>query len=371
MVVFNHWPNFFYYQGVALSGNNEQLPLYPFLKPLYTNGWRAVDMFFCLSGFVFFWLYSAKIQSHMTTAKEFIVLRFSRLYPLHLLTLLLAAGGQMILLRMFGSWFVCGNNDGLHFIGQLFFVSAWWKGAASFNGPVWSVSIEILLYILFFFVCRFNYVRWWQLLLYICLGEYLVIHHGDWLLIARGILSFFLGGMSFRVFLLFWRGHFSPSFCKVLATATVMLWILVPMEVENNCLYSVFQMIFGNDHLQFFGKALLRISQGAYELLLFPFTLITLASWEARRGTLGRRFAILGDLSYSTYLLHFPLQLLFMMGAFALGVPAFFFYSPWAMLLFFALLIPLSLASYHFLERPAQSFLRSRLLPPLKSKATL
>jgi peptidoglycan/LPS O-acetylase OafA/YrhL len=368
VIVFNHWPNFFYYQG-NLNGHQSQLPLYPLLKPLYTNGWRAVDMFFCLSGFVFFWLYSAKIKSRATPAKEFGILRFSRLYPLHLLTLLLVAGGQIIMFRIFGSWFVCGNNDRLHFVSQLFFVSSWWKGSTSFNGPVWSVSIEILLYILFFLVCRFNFIRWWHLLIYVCLGEFWFIHHGSWLMIARGILSFFAGGISYQIFLFLWRRHFSISFYKALAVATLLLWILIPLEAESNHLYAVFQSIFGHEHLHFLGKILLRISQGSYELLLFPLTLVTLASWEARRGTLGRRFAILGDLSYSTYLLHFPLQLLFMLAAFGLGLPAVFFSSPLTMLLFFAVLIPVSLASHNFLERPAQSFLRSKLLRRVPSRS--
>ena len=104
-------------------------------------------------------------------------------------------------------------------------------------------------------------------------------------------------------------------------------------------------------------------SGGLYELLLFPLTLLTLALWETRRGTLGRRLGGLGDISYSTYLLHFPLQIAFLWVANAAGISLSFFRSPLSLLLFFLVLIPASLACYHWFERPAQTFLRQKLLP--------
>jgi peptidoglycan/LPS O-acetylase OafA/YrhL len=367
VIVFNHWPNFFYYQFRGKTIDPALLPLYPILKPLYTDGWRAVDMFFCLSGFIFFWLYSEKIKSRFTTVKEFSILRFSRLYPLHLATLLLVAGGQILMWRIYGSWFVYDNNDVSHFISQLFFASALFGN--SFNGPTWSVSVEILLYGMFFLVCRLKCIRWWQLLIYAGLGEFWVIHHGLNGGIARGVLSFFAGGFSFQVFLFLWGRRLSAPVFKVLGASTLLFWILIPLEAKNHYFYSCYQSLFGHEPMKVFAilrKVIFWVSQGACELLLFPLTLITLALWESRRGTLGRRLAILGDISYSTYLLHFPLQMLFVMGALALGISGTFFSSPIALLLFLAILIPISLGSYHCLERPAQSLFRSHLLGPQK-----
>jgi peptidoglycan/LPS O-acetylase OafA/YrhL len=74
-------------------------------------------------------------------------------------------------------------------------------------------------------------------------------------------------------------------------------------------------------------RELLRFSEGMFELVLFPLTIITPALWKTRRGTLGRRFALLGDIGYSTYLLHFSPQMVFMLAAFKLGVAATFFNS--------------------------------------------
>ena len=86
----------------------------------------------------------------------------------------------------------------------------------------------------------------------------------------------------------------------------------------------------------------------------------------ALRETAGRRtfawLGFLGDISYSTYLIHFPLQLALAVLAtrFALA-PADFMHA-WVMLAFFAVLIGLGALSYAYIEKPAQTWLRSRLV---------
>jgi peptidoglycan/LPS O-acetylase OafA/YrhL len=72
---------------------------------------------------------------------------------------------------------------------------------------------------------------------------------------------------------------------------------------------------------------------------------------------------LLGDISYSSYLLHFPLQLICVLITLSLGLPRSVFLSPGAYFLYFAVLIAASFASYHWLERPAQRSLRRRLHP--------
>jgi len=347
-VVFWHWQHFFY-RGVELTNfNPERQPLYNWFKPFYTEGWRAVDLFFCLSGFIFYWLYSQRIWARTTSPNEFVVLRFSRLYPLHLLTLLAVLAGQQVMLQCFGSYFAYSHIDPYHFTLQLLFASNWgFERGYSFNGPIWSVSVEVLLYAVFFLLCRINCRRWWHLAIMMVVGHILTrIGPSN---VGKGMFSFFAGGAGFYIFSHVWSLSPSRATLKKFAAITGLFWVLVATN------------IYVRDDL---GYALVKTPRFFYELVLFPLTLITLALWEAQRGTLGRRVAFLGHISYSSYLLHFPLQLLLVGIAMGMAVPTTIFYTPMSLVLFFVLLVSLSLGSYHFFERPAQSILRTWLLPP-------
>ena len=68
--------------------------------------------------------------------------------------------------------------------------------------------------------------------------------------------------------------------------------------------------------------------------------------------------AVLGDISYSSYLLHFPLQLMAASVVVLAGLDRSSFLSVPVLAGFFLVLAALSYASYALLERPAQSFLR-------------
>jgi peptidoglycan/LPS O-acetylase OafA/YrhL len=103
---------------------------------------------------------------------------------------------------------------------------------------------------------------------------------------------------------------------------------------------------------------LLRLSQGWGAFVLFLPTILALALVETRRGSLGRRVSFFGDISYSSYMFHFPLQLLVVVVATRAAWSPSVYYAPWFMLAFFAVLILLALASYYYLEMPVQRFLR-------------
>jgi peptidoglycan/LPS O-acetylase OafA/YrhL len=326
-----------------------------------------VDLFFCLSGFVFFLLYSEPISQRTVGWRDFSVLRFSRLYPLHLVTLLLAAGGQALLTAHFGGYFVCPENSLTLFLLHLGFASAWTGSSVSFNGPVWSVSVEVALYIGFFGLCRYRLIDWRWLLVYIGAGFFWTIHHGSYSGLARGVMAFFLGGLALVGFRRLLATGWGLKHLKWLGGLTLALWILIPFEVATHTLANGCQHLFGG-HLAA-SKYLQRIAEAAYVLVLFPVTLGFLALWEVQRGTLGRRLAVLGDISYSTYLLHFPLQMVFLLAVAGLGWPVTTFSSPLTLLAFFLVLIPLSLWSHYRFERPLQSFLRKKLLPARAPKS--
>ena len=159
-IVFWHWQHFFFLGGKPPSFAGNQQPLFNIFFIFYNKGYFAVDLFFSLSGFIFYWLYSSQISNREILGKDFFILRFSRLYPLHLLTLLWVAALHILFANVANTYFVYPYNDAYHFFLNLALASSWGlEKGYSFNGPVWSVSVEVLLYALFFLMCRLLPVR--------------------------------------------------------------------------------------------------------------------------------------------------------------------------------------------------------------------
>ena len=99
-----------------------------------------------------------------------------------------------------------------------------------------------------------------------------------------------------------------------------------------------------------------------YTVVVYPMTLLSLVTLETWVHLPLRRLSWLGDISYSIYLIHFPLQILLVIMLPLLGMNPDFFFTPTALFAFFGVLIALGLASFHWLERPAEEWLRNRLL---------
>jgi peptidoglycan/LPS O-acetylase OafA/YrhL len=338
-VVFSHWPHFFYNGTERVAVEMQALPLYPVFASLYKNGWLGVDLFFCLSGFVFYWLYSGPVSSRAISGRDFSVLRFSRLYPLHFVTLLAVALGQALMLRATGSYFVYEHNDAYHFVLNVLFAPAWgFEEGYSFNAPVWSVSVEVLLYASFFALCRLLPVRAAVPVAAAAVGLFLVAPSNLW--IGRGITAFFLGGATYFLYQRLVATGRTEAVLRWLPWLAGGLWLALPLALA--WLAAAIQP-------RYFAA-----------LVLFPVTILTLALFETQRAGFLRRLAWLGDISYASYLLHFPLQLaaLGMVGALGFGREV--FYSPWTLAAFIALLLAASLASHRLFEMPAQRALRKR-----------
>lgn len=345
-VVFAHWHHFFYSGTRRVVVDGTRLPLFDWALVLYVKGGLAVDLFFSLSGFVFYWLYSKHVSEGAISPGRFALLRFSRLYPLHIATLLIVAAGQWWLISTSGKYFIYPNNDSWHFLLNLFLASSWGlERGYSFNGPVWSISVEVVLYALFFACCRLFPVRA-IVLSFFSIAGFLVVEKFNSAL-GRGVGSFFLGGCVYLAY----RVLAGSRHAAALATASVVLmtgaWVATAIVALPRVVLNL-------------PGSLQAIANNWVVTVLFPLTILSLALAETRWGPLGRRFSFLGDISYSSYLLHFPLQLLFSAVVARFVVDSSIYYSSWMMLLYFGVLIAASLASYRYFEMPAQKYLRRR-----------
>ncbi|KFE43827.1 acyltransferase family protein [Pseudomonas syringae] len=329
-VVFWHWQHFFYVGDIPKDFNGIGQPLFELFALAYQHGSLAVELFFCISGFVFFWLFSQKIADRTLTARRFFMDRFSRLYPLHFVTFVGVAVLQMFYENSHTTYFVYQQNDLYHAFLNLLLVPAWgFETGWSFNAPIWSVSIELLLYVIMFITCLTRQARYLVIPCLIVLGYNVYPGHYK---LGSGIFTFFCGGVAFI---------FMDSLMKQVG---IKLFLLIAALVATTA----------------WSFVLLSQTLNVYFLMgvAFPALVMLLAAISCAFPTFLRPFAAVGDISYSSYLLHFPLQIIFAVAVDSMGSGRDIFYSPWMLALFMTVLIPLSYGSHRFFEAPTQRALR-------------
>ena len=349
-VVVWHWQHF-YVNAVKSPESFDRTiqPLYPYLKIFYEYGAKGVEYFFILSGFVFFWIYQQNINSGIVNFKDFLIHRFSRLYPLHLLTLFLVLILQKAYYHKIGYYFIYEKNDFLHFMLNLFFASSWGlESGYSFNGPTWSVSVEILLYFIFFAIAK-----WTNGGIRIIIGTMLLAaishKHLGWLTL-HGLDMFMLGGLIQQLTHRFQNINNRQRY--LIYGIGILSWSLLILHV-------LFPRIWGLvDWLDIYCRSAIRLFPTH---ILFPSTIFSLVLWEIRHPNNFwlKEFSFIGDLTYSSYLIHFPLQMIFMFGLIAGVLPHEFYREPSMLVFFMFILICISLLAFHFIEKPCQSFLRN------------
>ncbi|MFN8059048.1 MAG: acyltransferase [Vicinamibacterales bacterium] len=359
-VVLWHWQHFFFTGTSPGLYDKAALPFASVLYLFYAQGLQAVDLFFGLSGFVFFWLYSSRVSTGVMSFGRFMWLRFSRLYPLHFVTLLLVAAGQLWMVREYGTPFVYEFNDVRHFLLNLGFASSWsFEHGHSFNAPIWSVSVEVLLYMCFFVCCRLLPVRL-PVLALISLAGFTVLTR-RYAPAGQGIGSFFWGGSTFLVFrAIVGSGHARRAAGVAVALALVAwsMTLVVAHPSFDVGVLTLRDLPFVARFDYRFQLTLAKVFRYWPTLLLFPTTILALALVETTRGPLGRSVSFLGDISYSSYLWHFPLQLVVMAVLLPRRLGQGVYYSSWFMVAFFAVLVAISYGSYHRFEAPLQHRLR-------------
>lgn len=318
--------------------------------PFINRGYLGVDFFFILSGFIIAHVYIASfVRLSGEALRIFLWHRFIRLYPVHVAVLLL-----MIAMVMFshatGRAIRAENFNVADLIWQFTLMHAWGFGNdASWNLPSWSISAEWFAYLLFPIIAlvlnRIGNARAGYLL---SVAAFLVM-----------TALFKLSGADIDS----WNGP--PALLRVAGEFICGAALCRAMFLEA----SSGQRRWSGDavgvvaFIAFLAAASISLS----DYILVALLALTVMGVAAADGFLKRFLARgsmvwLGEISYSVYMVHFPVLILLRRVYEGLG------YASWPPLLqttayfaTFAVIIVSAVPLYYFVERPTRMRLRDRL----------
>lgn len=334
------------------------------LEAFVRNGYLGVDLFFLITGFLLTlpWFRHADAGLPAPDWRAFYARRARRILPAYYVQLvfLFFIVLPLIYPRIWieSTPFVVANL-GTHFIG-LHYTTPLTSSSMTVNGALWTLAIEFQYYLLLPFVAPL-FVRWpWRSLLVaaaIAAGwRWLAWNDLDFLVAVFMKLGAKAGVSEKEIRHLIetqlpgWSLHFALG---ILAGRAWMLrrrdrpsglstWI--PVVIAGGALWGLY-FVFRN------GTSIL----GAMGWIVFPLLIATafaaVVSWPSpvlSRIVAPAPLAGLGRISYSAYLYHLPLLLLF--NAYMPGTDAIISFVVWL-----AVVLGISTASYRFVEMPCLS----------------
>ena len=279
VLIYHYKIFFFQFNGYLELNLNNKLFLLPFnsiINVFYKYGDYGVQMFWCISGFIISYVYLNK--KYRVTSKEFFIYRFSRLYPLHFITLILVLFIQLISKSITGNYQLFEYNDIYHFFLNLFFISGWgFHNGFNFNQPIWSVSMELIAYTFFFISIK--YIKNFELKLLFVI--YIVLLFIDKSFSAPNMNNTIISCVN-----LFITGTIIYFLTKKLNKRT-FFWISISLLIIS---------FIGNFKIFMFCPAI---------LMLF------IVSENLFKDKINKNFfSMLGNVTYSTYLLHAPYSII-------------------------------------------------------------
>lgn len=301
----------------------------------------GVSYFFVLSGFVMVIAYESKTTICFT---EYIKNRFARIYPVYLFAIVLVLLPQ----------FLTNNVDFEGLILNLLMIQAWFPGQAlSFNPLGWSLSVELLFYVLFPFLFNFLYKkeRFKNITIGILLFWFIsqVVFH---FLVSMNYIVFSYKGNDLRYFPLMHLNEFLignlAGFCYVneikkkkrkldwqIGIVAVAIGVLLKFPIGLN------------------------FHNGILALLFVPLILLISLNDGRLTSLFNNKLCVfLGEISFGIYILQYPVFSIIS----AYSVNKYFQIDDFTVVFFIRLilLILLSSLSYVFIETPIRNKIRKK-----------
>lgn len=287
-------------------------------------GAAGVSFFFVLSGFILAYVYLPRLEksaSNRFPFKEFYLRRVARIWPLHLMTLLIA------LFAVLG-WRVFQKQDYvlMKSFANVFLLQAWipiHKWGYFLNGPAWSLSVEAFFYAVFpwflvgwpkRFVFKYLSVLFFTFLLVLLIGVYGPVWQSRGIQFDALIRNFppircfeFASGIACGIFFLSrsQRSEYSRTFDTVVELLSVLLIVLFFYFSNRIGLYRHDQPPGISAGFNYW----YRFSGAAPVFVVLIFIFARSQGWGAWLLS-SRLFVYLGEISYSFYMVHMSVLLM-------------------------------------------------------------
>lgn len=321
--------------------------------PIINNGYTSVSFFLLMSGYILAYNYSDRAHNGQLKTRNFWIARFSRLYPVYLLGLLLSLGMLM------DEWHARSHAQfawGVVLTPLL--LQGWHPWLSTFwNTPAWTMCTEAFFYLIFPFVVLWKRPRRILPLVGLMLGLWLLgmvlpslyvwLHPDGALHIDRYTDGFWIRALKFTP-----PPHI-PSFLFGIALAD--LDGMIPRAARKRLLFGLLGMCGLYAILYYGDKMPFPLMHDGLLMPLFGLAILGLAGHNLIARFFGfYPFAIVGNASYCLYILHFNLWNLIHQSHVLthLHVAK---YDPW---LSYFLLIAFAMLIMYTVERPCQRYIR-------------
>ena len=320
------------------------------------EGWIFVDLFFLISGVVMMHVYEERIVRGTIGFAEFLTHRIARLWPLHLFAML--SMGVLVALHEWrhpGLFHLMNWDAPLYtFVLNLFLLqNIGLFQAPTWDGNAWSLSPEIALNLLWFYLVSRGRLTSRLLVAAVAVAAVALstrgpLNGGLWdSHLVRSAISFGWGCLLYRHFL-----RHPPSgaglaaknvWSAVVSALFLAITFLVPSKYSALATHWDYLCVL----FLFPAAVYLTLQEGTFLNRIFS----------------SKPFVFLGLISYSVYLLHVQIAIVLQ--------DAFFLFhtqvkAPFAGLLFLAIVIVAATLTFHFVENPCRRRLRSGLQPFLE-----
>lgn len=257
--------------------------------PFFLKAEILLNFFFVLSGFVLAHSYGLKPRLDF---KRFVVSRLFRLYPLHVVMLLVFILFELVRWAAYEKGFTLNNVpfsglfDPSEILPNLLLLQAWTPltETMSFNYPSWSISIEFYIYLLFGGLCLLSLRSRFLMFACVAVVAFTMIFTENEPLVWRAMLGlscFFAGNITYLAYLMV-RDRFLP-----------VRWLMTVLEA--GLIYATYWMVMN----EFSDRSAIASLMFCVLVLVFAFE-AGLVSAFLKTAV----FRLLGKLSYSIYMTH-------------------------------------------------------------------